>query len=956
MSPMDPERWQKIDKLLDAALSRSPAERDAFLAEACGSDEKLRHEVERLLRSDEAAERFIETPVAGLVAGVIAVEQADASVGGQLGHYKILSRLGAGGVGVVYLALDTKLNRRVALKRLSSEVAADKGAVKRLLREARAAAALDHPNICAIHEIGEDEGCGFIVMQYVEGETLAARLRGGPLSERECLDLATQIAGALQAAHSRNVIHRDIKPANIMITPGGQVKVLDFGLAKFVTERPQVDGEGETMSLLTDPGLIVGTLPYMSPEQVRGEALDARSDVFSLGITFLEMLSGRHPFIRHSQAETISAILTEEPSTERVTGENADELRKVLRRCLAKEKDLRYQTTDELVSDLKSFEREPTRATKTPIDEGERARKKWVLGALAVGLLVFAVAVVWLVDRNRDAPKKAEVGRTVQVTTWSGLDFFPALSADGNIVAFSSDRTGKFEIYVKQLVSGADEAQLTSDGRQNFQPDFSPDGRLIAYHSKDRGGVWVVPVMGGTARQISEFGSQPAWSRDGSRIAFQSDPLTDVGFNANNALPPSTIWLVSPDGGEAKQLTQVAKPPGGHGAPAWSPDGKRIVFDANDYSLSSVWSVSLQGYDLKHISGDIRNAADPVYAADGRSIYFVTDRGSAIRSVNVSESGEPIEAPTKLFDASASRIRQISMAADGKHIMYCALSTSGDIWSKPLSSKLARAAGDPYQLTQGRNMRNTFPNFSPDGLRIAFVVYSGGVNYQLWLMDPDGGKKSQVLTEASGPSWFPDGSRLSYVNERVNKKELWSVTVEGAKTKHLLDFDGDALLLRLSPDGTQVAFNSRQSGTVNVWVKTIEGGKTRQLTFDKELAGFPAWSRDGKWIAFQIKRGDNTHVCIVPSGGDEFIQLTNEKGQSWSHDWSPDSDKVLYAGQRNGVWNVYSVSRSSKAIEQLTNYKSIASYVRYPAWSPRNDRIAYEYAETTGNIWMIELK
>ncbi|HZS07752.1 MAG TPA: protein kinase [Blastocatellia bacterium] len=356
---MKPERWQQLDQLLEAALERPPAERAAFLAEACAGDETLRQEVESLLRSDEAAESFIETPATALAGEVLAAQQARSLVGQQLGHYQILSQLGAGGMGEVWLAQDTRLHRRVALKLLPARLTADKDAGRRFLREARAAAALEHPNICAVYEVGEEGERSFIVMQYVEGESLCDKLRRERLSVEASVALASQIADALAEAHAHQIIHRDIKPANIIVTPRGQAKVLDFGLAKFMQGEQPADGEATTASLLSTPGLVMGTVPYMSPEQVRGEELDARTDIFSFGTVLYEMISGRRPFEAKSTAEIVSAILTREPPPLRdQEGAVPVGLERLVRKCLEKEQSRRYQTMEELAIDLGRVRRE----------------------------------------------------------------------------------------------------------------------------------------------------------------------------------------------------------------------------------------------------------------------------------------------------------------------------------------------------------------------------------------------------------------------------------------------------------------------------------------------------------------------------------------------------------------------------------------------------------------------
>jgi len=355
---MKPERWQQIERLYHAALERKPAERAAFLREACAGEDAVRSEIESLLGYQEKAEQFIEAPAFEVAAKRMAEDQVNSMVGRQLGSYKILSQLGAGGMGEVYLAEDTRLKRKVAIKFLPLRSIADEQAQKRLVREAQAAATLDHPNICAIHEVGQQDNISFIAMQYVKGETLAARIHRKPLPLVDALDIAIQIADALSTAHSHGIIHRDIKPENVIINTRGQVKVLDFGLAKVIEQDPLTSAV-ETEILLSTPGMIMGTPAYMSPEQVRGEPLDARTDIFSFGSVLYEMASGRHPFGEASPAATISAILTTEPAPlARYLSDVPDELQRIVRKALSKGKEARYQGIQDLLIDLRELKQE----------------------------------------------------------------------------------------------------------------------------------------------------------------------------------------------------------------------------------------------------------------------------------------------------------------------------------------------------------------------------------------------------------------------------------------------------------------------------------------------------------------------------------------------------------------------------------------------------------------------
>jgi serine/threonine protein kinase/tetratricopeptide (TPR) repeat protein len=358
---MTPERWKQIDELAQSALERGVDQRAGFLDEGCAGDEALRREVESQIAYQLHASKFLEEPAFKHAAELMADSQTETESmeGRTISHYSILHKLGAGGMGDVYLAQDTTLNRKVAIKFLSQNSIAGEQARKRLVREAKAAAALDHPHICAVHEVSEEAGLSFIVMQYVEGETLASRIRRQPVEVREALDIAVQIADALAEAHTHRIIHRDVKPENVMLTASGQVKVLDFGLARIFREGSLIDSIEETESSLTMPGSVIGTVPYMSPEQVRGEALDARSDIFSFGAVLYEMVSGRNPFAAESVGATMSSILTKEPAPlARYASDVPDELQRIVRKALSKDKGGRYQGIKDLLIDLRSLKHE----------------------------------------------------------------------------------------------------------------------------------------------------------------------------------------------------------------------------------------------------------------------------------------------------------------------------------------------------------------------------------------------------------------------------------------------------------------------------------------------------------------------------------------------------------------------------------------------------------------------
>jgi Tol biopolymer transport system component len=749
----------------------------------------------------------------------------------------------------------------------------------------------------------------------------------------------------------------------------------------------------------------MGTAGDMSPEQARGQTVDARSDIFNLGAVIYEMVAGQKPFDGETPSDVLAAILKSEPPLlSHLTSEAPPELVRMVTKALRKDREQRYQTAKDLLLDLKSLKEElefqvkldrsvppsktveasaamspsqhlGTGKTEASTDEIKTAVstitqslsaeiKRHKTGAiLAVAVLVVATlggvfALYKFLNRRQSdtlsGTEPPQVLRTTQITTWTGEDLYPSFSPDGNSIAYSSDHDGNFEIYVKPLTPGSREIQVTSDGKQNFEPAWSPDGQYIAFYSKNRGGIWITPPSGGTLKQLTRFGSHPKWSNDGSLIAFQSDPITDLGAQASPSQPPSTIWVVrASSSDDPTQITKVGGPPGGHGAPSWSADGKHIVFCVSDFGATSVWTIASNGNNARQI---VKYGLDPVYAPDGESIYYVSLTG--LWKIRVAAaSGAPVGEPVQLTSGSSERIRHVAVSADGKKFAYTALLTNSNIWSVPLAH--GSNTGNPVPLTQDRNLRNALPAFSPDGKQIAFNTQKAngeGGEGDIWMMDADGKNATQVTTEGGGvANWFPNGEQLAFMSSRDWRK-LRIVNLETRQDQPLLDFGEDVNYMRLSPDGKQIIFNSKKSGTTNVWKIPIEGGEATQLTFDKEFMGFACWSPDGQTLGVQVKRGGDTNVAVMPGDGGAFTQLTFEKGQAWIYSFSPDGDKIAFAGFRDGVWNVWWVSRSTKEQKQLTNYTKLNAYVRYPAWSPLSDQIVYEYAETTGNIWSMELK
>lgn len=895
----------------------------------------------------------------------------------RIGHYTLCKFLDKGGMGEVFLATDDILQRQVAIKLLKLHHS-DSDRRSRFLSEARAIAALNHPNIVVVHEIGHlgeestDNGdIPFIVMEYVEGKSLENILLERIPSAYEAVDIALQIAEGLHTAHQRKIIHRDIKPSNLMVTNDGRVKILDFGLSKLIFE---TSSEASTQIKNTADGVIVGTIPYLSPEQALGQKLDGRSDIFSFGIVLYRILTGRHPFPGNNAVETTTRIVTQAPERWPDEIPIPQRLKRLVMKCLMKDPDSRFQTMGEVIEELKEIRTElqspsqlASRPVASPQEETVSMIQPVVLPAKVslwrwTPLIATAIIVITagLLAWNSSRSRKPHEWKITQITNSMGLDIYPSFSPDGKSIAYCSDHTGSFEIYIKQFTPGGREVQLTSDGEQNFQPAWSPDGGRIAYHSSKRGGIWVIPSFGGTPKQITDFGSRPVWSPDGSMIVFQSDGLIDLAANASPAMPPSTIWIVSVQGGQPRQITRVGEPTGGHGTPNWSPDNKHIVFASYDRRNSSIWSVSVEDGKLVRIVFNQRYIYDPIYSPDGSSIIYcaLSENGDyGMWRIQISASSkEPQGEPEQLANLGLGTVRHLAMSKDGKRVLYSGLSMMSNLVAIPVNLA-GEVTGRSVTLTSetGRNSR---PAFSPDASKIAFEKWQAGLNPDIWVVNANGSNPTQITTDPavdSLPNWYPEGDRILFRTNRSGSAQFWSVVVNSGKESRVVDIGRDVDYARLSPNGRYLAYNSKLgSDTINAWLIDLQTEQRRQLTFDKEMAGFPCWSPDSKYLAIQLKRGDDIHISIYSLETNQSRTITQGHGQYWSYSWSPDGDKIAYAGFKNGFWNIWWVSVSSGVEKQITAYEKINAYVRYPAWSPQGNRIVFEYAETTGNVWMIE--
>jgi Tol biopolymer transport system component len=871
--------------------------------------------------------------------------------GTRLGPYEVTAPLGAGGMGEVYRAKDTKLDRTVAVKVLPSHLAADREALGRFEREAKAVAALSHPNILAIHDFGAHDGTTYAVMELLEGQTLRERLGVGPVPLRKAIDYAIQIARGLAAANEKGIVHRDVKPENLFVTQDGRVKILDFGLARQASSVfKEDDTNSPTPSHPDDHGALLGTVGYISPEQVRGQTADHRSDIFALGVVLYELVSGRRAFKRASVVETLNAILTEEPPE--LAGEGVvRDLDRVVRHCLEKNPAERFQSARDLAFDLESLTGSSGSGRSALAAVGYRPRVAPFVTGLLLGVLLTGGVSMWL---SRSQASVAPP--TIRPLTFSGRDIDANASPDGRVVAFVSRRDGRPRVWVKQL-GGGDEVALTAG--PDDAPRFSPDGASILFARSEEGGwsLYVVGALGGEPRRVVKDAAEGDWSPDGKQIAFlrssrESGPVW------------AALFVADVDGAHEREVARVADAT--FTSPRWSPDAK-VVAVFQGWAGNAGVTPSLLTYDLATGERRVVSSVGAALAWSGKSeLLSAQMASSSFNAASRLVAHDAVSGKARTLFSSPNSILGVDVVGPGQ-VVLDTVTLRQNINELRLIDKDKGHQGAGRWLTRGSSSDRQ-PVYAPDGEWVAFSSDRGSLD--LWAVSTKTGATRQLTHDAADdwdPSFTPDGAKLVWSSNRSGNFEIWMAESDGSSPRQVSHDGVDAQNPSATPDGRWILYATANPRSLGIWKVHPDGSGATLLS--KGSKGIPEVAPDGRHALYVETSSDQRfaviHVVRIEDGVDLPFEIRLASRQAvvgitlGRARWMPDGKAIAFtAPDETGASGVF-VQDFDPGKDTVATRRRLGGFLGDQiaesfGISPDGTRITVAYSEAISNLQLVE--
>jgi serine/threonine protein kinase/Tol biopolymer transport system component len=951
---MTPERWKEVESLYHAAYSRPPGERAAFLVEACADDQALRREIESLLTESVSADGFPAGPLNPMASFQLSSLAPGALAGRTLGVYQLRALVGAGGMGEVYRASDTKLGRDVAIKILPRVFASDPDRLARFEREARMLATLNHPNICGIYGLEEADGVRFLILEFVDGETLGDKLAHGTrLPVAEVMRVAQQIADALDTAHERGIVHRDLKPANIKITPDGTVKVLDFGLAKPVTAGASgldlADSPTRTLGDTRD-GMILGTAPYMSPEQARGKDVDKRTDIWAFGCVVYEMLTGRVTFAGDTAADIVGKILERDPDWSALPAATPASVRRLLLRCLAKDPKLRLRDIGNVRLELVTADEEVPAVPEQGLASVSAANPGTTWLPWVAVLALVAGFGAWAARRPVAAPENPLANAHFsKLTDWEGAEGAAEISPDGNFVVFAADRDGQFDLWLNRIGTGSF-TNLTRGGPPRDPPrsntflrnfGFSGDSAEIWFGAPGNSGSpkGLLPLGGGTSRAfLGEGAVAPSWSHDGMRLVYFMNGNGDPRLYTTNG-KGDPLFVADRNGGDARQIVvPQADSKNGFFAtgvhthnPVWSTDGEWLYFvHGVDPTVDmDVWRVRPSGGSPERMTEQhvFINSLAPL---DARTLLYVARQddgtGPWLWALDVPSK------VTRRVSVGVDQYTSVSASRDGRRVVATVANPKSGLWRVPLSFD-AQAEEHDVQAYPAETPRALGPRFS--GTSLFYLSAQVGSTDGLWHLD--GGHAFEVgkgvypaLSEP--PAISRTGDRLAVVVMQKGKRHLVVMSADGTNARTLapsIDIQGAAgqALADWSPDGTWIVAGGIGAQGPGLYKIPVDGSSPVQLV--SGTAANPVWSpTDDKLIVYggALVAGQVKLLGVTPDG--MSVQMPDVSLRPGAYRFLPNGKGLVYLprGQSLNFWLLDLATKKSAQITRLSDQGNLATF------------------------------